>query len=743
MVAQEFLVTAPHGTEDLLLDEIAVLGATGIGSIRSGASFHGSLETAYRICLWSRVASRVFLPLTRFGAQDADQLYERARGFAWEDHLGPSHTLAVDASLRRSWISHSRFAALKIKDAIVDRFRDRSGQRPSVRVDQPDLRIHALIDGQSVTLCLDLSGEGLYRRGYRAQGGQAPLKENLAAAILLRAGWPEMARAGQALLDPLCGSATLLIEGALMAGDVAPGLLRTHFGYLRWAGHDEGAWRQLIEEAAQRKAEGQKGLPPILGCDSDRVAVAAAQANVARAGLAATLVIDRADFASWLPRVRSEVGDQGLIVTNPPYGERLGDVTRLAAVYAALGNGCRRHFGGWRLSVLTGNPDLAGHLGLRAKRSHSLRNGPIRAKLLHYDLRSGTDDGAQPDASAGSRPVGDLKPLDGAAEMFANRLRKNFKAVCRWAEREGVSCYRVYDADLPEYAVAIDYYQGRVHVQEYQAPPSVDATKAHRRLLDVLRVVPEVLGVAADQVYLKQRRRQRGAEQYGRTARSGEFFQVEEGPCRFWVNLSDYLDTGLFLDHRPIRRKILEMAPGVRFLNLFGYTGAATVFAARGGAAGTVTVDASRTYLDWARRNLQLNGFTEGPHRLERCDVLEWLDKTKESFELIFLDPPTFSNSKGRSGTFDVQRDHVNLIRQAVRCLRPGGLLIFSTNHRKFRLDGDALGDLEIADISAATIPWDFRRSPTIHKCWLLGASGALDDACGGQERRSKKPQRP
>ena len=746
MTDLEFFVTAPHGTEDLLMAEIDALGAKRISSIRSGAAFFGSLATAYRICLWSRVASRVFLPLVRFQATSADQLYAGARDFAWENHMSPSDTFAVDCSLHRSQISHSRFAALRVKDGVVDRFRDRCGQRPSVEVNLPGIRIFALVDGEAVTLCLDLSGEGLYRRGYRTQGGQAPLKENLAAAILLRAGWPAAAREGQALLDPLCGSGTLLIEGALMAADVAPGIFREHFGFLNWAGHDAAAWGNLLDEASQRRSAGQAGLPLILGCDRDPSVVAAAVANAAGAGLAGKLRVEQAEFANWLPAVRGECGERGLILTNPPYGERLDDATRLAAVYASLGDCCRRYYGNWRLSVLSGNPELAGHLGLRATRTHSLRNGPIRAKLLHYQLHPGAPvaqkHGTQEHAV--SAPV--QSPRDAAAEMFANRLRKNFKAAQRWAEREGIRCYRVYDADLPEYAVAIDLYQGRVHVQEYQAPATVDSGKARRRLQDVLRVVPEALGVAADQVFLKQRRRQRGADQYGRTAQSGHFFEVEEGPCRFLVNLSDYLDTGLFLDHRPIRRRILEMAKGRRFLNLFGYTGTATVFAARGGALATVTVDASRTYLDWAQKNLRINGFGAGPHRLERCDVLAWLGSAKESFDLIFLDPPTFSNSKDRDATFDVQRDHVTLIRQALRRLAPGGVLIFSTNLRRFRLDKEALADLELEDVTESTIPWDFRRRPGIHKCWLLKMSGASETSIrlgtAGQRKRPEKPQR-
>jgi 23S rRNA (guanine2445-N2)-methyltransferase / 23S rRNA (guanine2069-N7)-methyltransferase len=259
-----------------------------------------------------------------------------------------------------------------------------------------------------------------------------------------------------------------------------------------------------------------------------------------------------------------------------------------------------------------------------------------------------------------------------------------------------------------------------VHVQEYQAPPSVDAKRAARRLREVMRVLPEVLEVAPEAIALKVRRRQKGASQYQKLDHGGERFAVGEGGCRFWVNLTDYLDTGLFLDHRPTRAMLGEMAAGKRFLNLFGYTGAATVHAARGGAVASVTVDMSRTYLDWAHANFELNGLDLARHRLVQDDVLAFLDHEQERFDLIFLDPPTFSRSKRMQDTLDIQRDHVDLLRRAATLLALGGTLIFSNNFRKFRMDKEALPELNMEDISAATIPPDFARNPKIHNCWRI-----------------------
>ncbi len=311
--------------------------------------------------------------------------------------------------------------------------------------------------------------------------------------------------------------------------------------------------------------------------------------------------------------------------------------------------------------------------------------------------------------------------LPGTA-MFVNRLRKNLRHLQKWARREGITCYRVYDADLPDYALAIDLYERWVHVQEYAPPRTINADIANARLQDAVAAIPEVLEVSSDYISLKIRQAQKGTRQYTRQAQTGRFEVVHEGGLRFWINLWDYLDTGLFLDHRPIRRMIRELADGRRFLNLFAYTGAASVYAAAAGSA-TTTVDMSAVYLDWAQRNLHLNGFTDARrHTLVHADCLDWLRiPRRERYDLIFVDPPTFSNSK-RMGTrtFEVQRDHVWLVRAATGLLAPGGVLIFSNNFRQFTLDRAALSDYAIENLTAATIPVDFQRNPRIHNCWKI-----------------------
>ncbi|MEA3642727.1 MAG: bifunctional 23S rRNA (guanine(2069)-N(7))-methyltransferase RlmK/23S rRNA (guanine(2445)-N(2))-methyltransferase RlmL [Lamprobacter sp.] len=749
MSQHRFFASSARHLESLLADELRGLGIESAVETRAGVEFSGSLADAYRVCLWSRVASRVLLPLSDFAAPDPDALYAGIRAIDWSEHLGPEQTLAVSVDSARSQIEHTQFAAQRIKDAIVDQIRERSGSRPSVRPIQPDLALRCRLFRDQAVLFLDLSGEALHRRGWRIQGGAAPLKETLAAALLLRAGWPEIAAGGGELIDPLCGIGTLVIEGALIAADIAPGLRRTYWGFSGWRGHDQAAWlawSALLAEAKDRRANGLHRLARsntrLRGSDLDPAAIKAAQANASHAGLAGHVHFERQALEDCRPSlaaqssakpITSAVSSEpvpnpaptpGLLITNPPYGERIG-AEDLAGLYQSLGALLRTQFEGWRAAVLTGNPELGKRMGLRAHRFHTLYNGPIECRLLHFEVR--------PEAHVSDRP----RPLPVAergpgAEMLANRLRKNQKGLRKWLQREGISCYRLYDADLPEYALAVDLYQSAnpatperrfVQVQEYAAPPDIDPKAARRRLREGFSVIAEVLEVPEQDLFFKVRQPQRGKAQYERLAQTGHFHKVAEDELTLLVNFEDYLDTGLFLDHRETRRLIARLAANRNMLNLFGYTGVVSCHAAQGGARSTTTVDLSKTYLDWARRNLALNGFTGHNHQLIQANCLEWLEQARAyrgHFGLIFLDPPTFSSSKRMDGTFEVERDQVRLIRAALALLAPDGELIFSTNKRRFKLDQEALSDLNIEDISAQTIPKDFARNPHIHRCWRI-----------------------
>lgn len=715
-----FLATCPKGLEELLADELRTLGADVDKTTVAGVHFHGALEAAYRACLWSRLANRIVLCLLREeGVERPEELHRAVTDVDWSRHLRPGATLAVDFHGRSEQIRHTRFGAQTVKDGVVDALLAQGRPRPGVDLQRPDLRLYAHLHRGRLTLGVDLSGDSLHRRGYRRDVGHAPLKENLAAALLIRAGWPQRLRDGQALVDPLCGAGTLLIEAALMAADMAPNLNRVRFGFHGWAQHDEALWAELKREAEARASIGRKRCRNRLhGFDQSPPALAAAKSNAMRAGIPALIEFSGASLGQ-LTRP-AELGEEtrGLVMTNPPYGERLGELPELVSLYRELGEGVRRAFPGWRLAVFTANPDLGHRIGLRADKQYSLKNGPLEAKLLLMDVHAGSGEG---EASAAATAA----PRSEGAQMFANRLEKNRKRLRKWLKQSGETCYRLYDADMPEYALAVDVYDGRVHVQEYAPPRSVNAAQAQKRLFDALQVIPEVLDVDPGQVVIKRREKQSGRAQYRKQASTGERFQVREGRARLWVNLRDYLDTGLFLDHRPVRRMLAGMAPGTRFLNLFCYTAAATVQAAlgseeAGGASDSVSVDLSNTYLEWARDNFALNGLDPAHHRVVRDDCLRWLETARAEFDLIFLDPPTFSNSKKMEGTLDVQRDHVRLVTLAMARLAAGGTLVFSNNQRRFQLDEGLAERFAVEDISARTFDPDFERRHDIHHVFLI-----------------------
>ena len=721
----EYFATCPKGTVELLASELLDCGASSLKTRAGGVTFVGDLEVAYRACLWSRVANRVLLILARFPTTDAATLYAGVCAIDWSAHLQIDSTLAVDTVVSRSQLTHSQYIAQRTKDAIVDQMRDAQGKRPNVDTHHPDVRVNVYLDRDQAQIAIDLSGESLHRRGYRTGQGAAPLKENLAAAILLRARWPALAATGAALVEPMCGSGTFLIEAAMIAGDIAPGLAREQVGCARWRGHDAALWETLFFEATARRAAGDDKIPPLLGFDEDPRAVETARENIANAGLARHIRVECRNLQQASPPTEFK---PGLVVCNPPYGERLGVRAEMASLYREFGHQLRTHFQGWEAALLIGDSALGNAFGIKAQRMHALFNGALECTLLRLSLQPEFFNPEMPPGSARvvraqQRIAKQDAPSAGAA-MFANRIQKNLRLLGRWARRNQVSCYRLYDADMPEYALAIDLYQTDqtwLHVQEYAAPATIEQDKARARLDEALAQLPALLTVPPERVIFKRRQKQRGTAQYERLAEAGNFLEVREQGLKFRVNLRDYLDTGLFLDHRLTRALLRDRAAGHEMLNLFAYTGSGSVYAAAGGARGTTSIDMSATYCAWARQNLALNGFGLPRHEVIQADCLEWLAQPPHRrYGMIFLDPPTFSNSKRMAGTLDIQRDHVSLIEQCLKWLAPVGTLFFSTNLRRFKLDGESLKDLEITDLSRETLPEDFKRDARIHQCFEI-----------------------
>lgn len=782
----EFFARCASGFEPVLARELKSLGARQVRPLHGGAAFFGDLADAYRACLWSRVATRIQLVLARVDAHDAQALYQGALAFPWEDHLASGAAIAVQAHGTNQNLRNTQFAALKVKDALCDRLRDARGARPNVDAKDPDFALDVSVHRSKATLYLNLSGASLHRRGYRESGvqTQAPLKETLAAGILLAAGWDALCRQGEGpaeasaaqaeqgkpptfgvaqgkassqanfsaralFADPMCGSGTLAIEAAMIAAGIAPGLLRERWGFEGWLKHDAATWSEVVEQAeqAQRATSGQAAGPaPVrilaVAGDQDARAVELARANAERAGVS-DMVAFYAGDSSELPERVVDAGGcipaQGLLATNPPYGKRMLEQGQLSQVYEALARAIDELGPQWRLAVITPDAGIDTALGQAPSKVLECYNGPLRAGVRIYD--AAPEQRVKLDVVSLAGEQHSVAVAERNSEQFAARLRKVAKERAKWARKSNVTCYRIYDADLPDYAFAIDCYQAvggqqadgnpasaqtYIRIAEYQAPDTVDAARAERRRNDVLALVPALLDVNADRVFVKTRRHDKGGGQY-RDARSRScIVHVDEAGHTFEVDLAGRLDTGLFLDHRLTRALVGSLADGARFLNLFGYTGTATVHAAAGGAVQTTTVDMSATYLEWAQRNMAANGFAGPAHRFERADVLAWLDAAAdrgETFQVIFCDPPTFSNSKTMGKrSFEVQRDHVALLQATMPLLDPAGVVVFSCNLRNFKIDEDALAaaGLRVCDITAQTIPHDFERRPKVHHAYLL-----------------------
>ncbi len=708
--------TTAKGLEDLLSLEFQSIGIEDFTQSKGGVHFSATIEEALRICLWSRIANRVLLQIKQFDADTEEALYNEVYAINWQDYFDHTSSFAIDCNLQHSHLNHSQYAALKTKDAIVDQFRETTGERPNVETKQPDIQLNLYINNNKATLSLDLSGDSLHKRGYRKIGEHAPLKENLAAAILMRSQWHKKSAEGKPFVDPMCGSGTLVIEAAMMAGDIAPGILKEHWGFYEWRDFDSAVWQKLIDEALERREQGLKNLPSITGYDLSVHAIRAATLNVAAAGLTDYIHLEKRDISEATPRKQD---DKGIIVVNPPYGQRISNKPEVFELYNTLGEQFKKQFLGWDVSVFTDSLELGKKIPLRARKIHSLYNGALECKLLHFQI----DPKFYFDTNRKFRTV-PIEQRSDNAKMFENRLAKNVKHLKKWAKRENIDCYRVYDADLPEYALAIDLYYSQklfINVQEYEAPKTIDPKIAAQRLNEALSIIIEYFDIPTDQLFIKTRKQQKGKQQYEKLDDEIEFEVAQEGGHKFYVNFANYLDTGLFLDHRITRSLVQSMAKGCRFLNLFSYTSSVSVYAAKGGALSTTSVDMSNTYIDWSANNFDLNDMHDPEkHKLIRANCIEWLKLQNDKYDLIFIDPPSFSNSKKMQDSFSIQRDHISLLTDALALLSDNGKLIFSNNLRNFKLEESAFADYNVENITEKTIPEDFKRNKKIHNCWIF-----------------------
>ena len=707
---KQLFATTSRGFEELLKVELTELGAQEAKVVQGGVHYQADDETLYRTLLWSRLASRILFPLIESKIYSDLDLYAAVSGFNWLAQFDERVTFFVDFNGTNQEIRHTQFGAMRVKDGIVDYFERQGKTRPDVDKIQPDVRIQAYLNRENLVISLDLSGEALHLRGYREDAGQAPLRETLAAAIVMRSGW----QAGSPLVDPMCGSGTLLIEAAQMEAKIAPQLYRLHWGFDFWKSHNQSAWEKVKNEAIELAEEKQSEIEPhFYGFDLDHRVLKKAQKNAQNAGVSHLIKWQQGDVAALK---NPSVNGVGTVICNPPYGERLGTTPALIALYSVFGQRLKKEFCGWNVSVFSSESTLLDCLRMRASRQFKAKNGPLDCVQKNYQVSERKSD------EITAKNELEFNRTSEVATDFANRLQKNIKKISKWAKQQGLDAYRLYDADLPEYNLAVDRYADYIVVQEYAAPKNIDENKARQRLLDAVTATLYVTGVETNKLILKVRQKQKGTNQYEKLANKGEYFYVNEYGVQLWVNLTDYLDTGLFLDHRLTRKMIGELAKGKDFLNLFAYTGSATVHAALGGAKSTTTVDMSNTYLNWAEQNLILNDIEGKQHKLIQADCLQWLEKCDRQFDLIFVDPPTFSNSKRMEESWDVQRDHVKLMSNLKRVLSNNGTIVFSNNKRGFKMNLVALEELglSVVEISHKTLPLDFERNKQIHNCWMI-----------------------
>lgn len=761
----ELIITCADGLENALLIELDSFGLAG-EILRAGRiRVQVSLAKFYHICLYSRVASRVLLPIGEYHfkqkqattnqiSKDAkgrtvartldtqiidedvpEALYKFAARYDWAKVFGLDDTFAIRLSTDKRLTVNQQFATLRIKDAIADNFNKQFGERPDVSK-TPDFHIFAAANNKFAELFLDLSGTSLHRRGYRVVNTAAPLKENLAAALLYESNWHTGKH--DALIDPMCGSGTFITEALLMRADYPVGLDKTtaEFGFYHWAYHDDVLWQEAVSRASERFHANLDKLaqnpPTVIALDADANATHACHQNLLASGLAPIIshITLQQKAVSGLKDTLSKIrADHPLIITNPPYGERLGESDFIKPLYHGLGlsvvDGLMQA-GVTRadMAVLGSHVEHVDTLPIIDPKTLRCHNGALTVYFRHGAL-----DLSKKDSLIESFVKREISNEE--SQEFINRFQKNLARLKKLAKTDDVTNLRVYDADLPNYNVAIDLYDDKVHVQEYAPPKQIPADVAKARFNLVLNGVREVLGVFREDVFIKTRARQSGNEQYTKNPNADtkrkKMYVAREHGAYLYVNFTDYLDTGLFIDHRNMRQIVANASRAKRVLNLFAYTCTASVHAAMAGARSVTSVDLSANYLDWGKQNFALNGlvldaeYESGQkYQFIASDVFEWIKEHTEQYDVIFIDPPTFSNSKKFKGTFDVQRDHVALINRAMNRLSADGVLYFSNNYTRFELDESLNARYDVVCITDKTIGFDFNPKKPIHQSYQI-----------------------
>jgi 23S rRNA (guanine2445-N2)-methyltransferase / 23S rRNA (guanine2069-N7)-methyltransferase len=789
------IATSAFGLEAVVVRELGDLGYPAKVARPGRIAFSGDASALCRANMWLRSADRVLVELASFQAADFDALFDTTRDFPWEEWIAADAAIPVGGRSIKSQLSSVPAIQRSVKKAIVERL---LAARPGVELPETGspIAVEVSLVNDLATIDLDTSGHGLHRRGYRTLTAAAQLRETLAAAMVQLSFWkPE-----RQLVDPFCGTGTIAIEAAMIGRRLAPGRKRT-FAAETWLQIPAKAWQAAREEADDLALP---ALPlRIIGCDADAESLKLARYHAGLAGVAEDVHFQQHTFDEL-----TSSRNYGCVITNPPYGVRMGEEEGIEELYRSIPNVLRR-LKTWSHFILTAHPDFERLVGQQADKRRKLYNGRLQCNLFQFfgpkppRRKDGRQKAGGADEVGSGEGVGDLLPLESAnseesrqwqkvpdpverpaktvaepsatsitpplspppqgegdqtgsleedspssslpsqshqprpiqrpafgglhadaerqAADFGNRLKKLARHLRRWPTKRGITCYRIYERDIPEIPLVVDRYEDALHIAEFDRPHERTAAEHADWLDHMVRTAAEALETPPELVFVKRRQRQRGTEQYERFDDARVVRIVNEGGLKFEVNLSDYLDTGLFLDHRVTRGMVRDAAAGKRFLNLFAYTGSFTAYAAAGGASETTTVDLSPVYLEWAERNLELNGLAGPQHRLVRADSREFIASLngRPQFDLAVIDPPTFSNSKRVDDDWDVQQDHQWLLNETLRCMTPGGVIYFSTNSRKFKFDEESLRGAAVREISKQTVPEDFRNQ-RIHRCWRI-----------------------
>ncbi|QIW10160.1 bifunctional 23S rRNA (guanine(2069)-N(7))-methyltransferase RlmK/23S rRNA (guanine(2445)-N(2))-methyltransferase RlmL [Francisella sp. LA112445] len=709
-----FFVSCAKGIELLLKDELLRLNITSYEKL-AGVEFEGTLEQAYKVCIYSHLASQVMLKIATEKVTDQQSLYDFISSINWLSYFDVDKSFKIIISGKHYDFNNTMFVSQKTKDAIVDQFRRETNQRPDIDTENPSNVIKLHLHKQFVNVFLCLNIDSLHKRSYRQFQGQAPLKESLAAAILLKAGWlDELKKDQPILIDPMCGSGTILIEAALMAKNTAPILLNKEFKIFDSKIYDEILWENLINEAKKVQISTNA---IIQGYDIDNNVLDKAEKNIYQADVDDVINIKRRDIRD----LENEFDSEGLIVTNPPYGERLyGDqLDELLDIFNGFGDRLSQDFHGWKVAILTSFADSIKEMQLRTTKRNKFYNGAIETTLYQFDINEHAKFKHE------SQLEKNIRIAEASAQKseehidFSNKLKKNIKSLKPWLKQAGVECYRLYDADIPTFAVAVDIYGEHVFLQEYRADATIDQNIAKQRFYQAIYQIHNTLGIAYENIHTRVRQRQKGKKQYQKENDKNNFHVINEFDAKFYVNFDDYLDTGIFLDHRKIRQLVAKAAKNKTLLNLFSYTCTASVHSALKGAK-TTSVDMSNTYLEWGKNNFTLNNIDHKKHNFIQADCIGWLKANTEKFDVIFLDPPTFSNSKRMDDILDVQRDHELLINLAMDSLKKDGVLYFSNNYRRFKISQEIIDKFSCENIDKKCLSRDFLSNKNIHNCWEI-----------------------